>query len=141
MAVAEGKFMATFFRLFGVCFLFIFSSVTLAEDSCGWRDPKLRFADGRESCLKKSTPFFNMPGLIENDNRTYYDVARTSRMYSVAVVKDQSQCPFSSGTAWDWHPTENPVKAIEYCEKKFPDDLRRSCKCEIILDFWDTPLT
>ncbi len=133
--------MATFLRLFGLCFVVLFSSATLAEDSCGWRDPKVRFADGRESCLKKNTPFFNISGLIENESRTYYDVARASRMYSVAAVKDQSQCPFSSGTAWDWHPTENPKKAIEYCEKKFPQHLSKTCRCEIILDFWDTPLT
>ena len=141
-AVAEGgNSMTIFQKLIVSSFIFLLTTFAFADESCGWRDPKLRFADGVESCLKKDTPFFNIPGLIENDGRTYYDVARTSRMYSVAVVKDQSQCPFSSGTAWDWHPTENPVKAIEYCEKKFPDDLRRSCKCEIILDFWDTPLT
>ena len=141
VAVEGGNSMTIFQKLIVSSFIFLLTTFAFADESCGWRDPKLRFADGVESCLKKDTPFFNIPGLIENDSRTYYDVARASRMYSVAVVKDQSQCPFSSGTAWDWHPTENPVKAIEYCEKKFPDDLRRSCKCEVILDFWDTPLT
>jgi hypothetical protein len=137
----EVKFMTTFQKFVTSGLVFLFSFATLADESCGWRDPKLRFADGLESCLKRDTPFFDISGLIDNDSRTYYRVAQSSQMYSVAVVKDQNQCPFASGTAWNWHPTENPKKAIEFCEKKFPEALKRSCKCEIILDFWDTPLT
>ena len=139
--VEEDRFMKDLFRFCTFLFLLQFASLALSDESCSWRDPKLRFADGIESCLKKETPLFNISGLIENDSRTYYEVARGSRMYSMAVVKDQESCPFATGTAWDWNPTENPLKAIEYCEKKFPESLKRTCKCEIIVDFWETPFT
>lgn len=119
---------------------FLWSTTAVANEKCGFLDPKINFADGSKGCLRADTPFFNRRGLIANDNRTYRDVARSHRTYTFAVTQDQNSCPFVSGVAWDWHFAENTQRAISTCESKFPPQFSRSCKCEVILDYWDSPL-
>ena len=87
---------ASLFVLSALVFMMLYSSDSRSQSSCGFFDPKVRFADGTSACLN-TFPLFVRQGLITNDFPDVVSVAKShSAAYAVAATANPRQCPFVS---------------------------------------------
>ena len=107
----------SFLRVLTIFFLGCSSQAAVAE-SCSFFDTKIRFSKDEKFCINSKSLFFNHRGLIPGESRTYLEVIKSSRTYSVAVSTDPMMCPFVTGIAFDWGGVVDAQKAIEFCQKK-----------------------
>lgn len=131
-------------RLLGVLLfatIGIFSQAVSADElKCDWRDPRLIFLDGVESCITKQTEFFSLKGL-GGDSSSLRDSIKAHAFYALAAVRDPETCPSAVGIAWNWPQNETPAKAKQFCEQKFSKAISTFCQCEVILNQGQSPLT
>ena len=123
----------SFLRVSIFFFLACFSQAAVAE-SCSFFDTKIRFSKDEKFCINSKSLFFNHRGLIPGESRTYLEVIKSSRSYSVAVSTDPMMCPFVTGIAFDWGGVVDAQKAIEFCQKKLNVSKSAVCGCETLLD-------
>jgi hypothetical protein len=123
----------SFLRVLTIFFLGCSSQAAVAE-SCSFFDTKIRFSKDEKFCINSKSLFFNHRGLIPGDSRTYLEVIKSSRSYSVAVSTDPMMCPFVTGIAYDWGGVVDAQKAIEFCQKKLNAEKSTICGCETLLD-------
>ena len=116
----------------------IYSPESKSQSSCGFFDPKVRFADGSTACLS-SFALLQRSGLITGEFANVVGVARThGSSYALATTANPKQCPFVQFTSWNWSG-QDASYALPGCEQRLKDALQRfpsasGCKCEVLLD-------
>nr|NDG06163.1 hypothetical protein [Oxalobacteraceae bacterium] len=136
---------SSLFVLSALVFMTMYSSDSRSQSSCGFFDPKVRFADGTSACLN-TFPLFVRQGLITNDFPDVVSVAKShSAAYAVAATANPRQCPFVQFTSWNWSGQEASYalpgceKRLEEAAKKFPT--AKGCTCEVLIDGGRTRLS
>jgi len=136
---------SSLFVLSALVFMTMYSSDSRSQSSCGFFDPKVRFADGTSACLN-TFPLFVRQGLITNDFPDVVSVAKShSAAYAVAATANPRQCPFVQFTSWNWSGQEASYalpgceKRLEEAAKKFPT--AKGCTCEVLINGGRTRLS
>jgi len=130
-----------------LCLLWLGGSTgAFAQTSCGFFDPKIRFADGSSACIS-AFPLLNRPGLISSTEfGDVHSVARThASSYALAVTAKPNQCPFVQFTAWNWSG-HDAATALPGCEKRLTEALSqyphlKDCRCDVLIDSGRTTLS
>ena len=127
------------------CFLWLgCSTSSIAQGSCGFFDPKIRFADGSSACLN-AFPLLSRQGLISSSEfRDVQSVARAHSSYALAVTARPSLCPFVQFTAWNWSG-QDAATALPACDKRLSEALGqyphlKDCRCDVLIDSGRTSL-
>jgi hypothetical protein len=125
------------------------ASVAQAQtSSCGFFDPKVRFADGSSACLKEFD-FLNQPGFVTTEPaQTYASLAGSKPRYAITLTADPQMCPFAQYMAWDWGGREAD-EAMPKCEDRLKQAVQvhgkavdaPACKCDVLIDNGRTKLS
>lgn len=110
--------------------------------ACTFFDKKLSFADGSSVCLNEYS-LFTRKGLMSSiPDESYLTQSRKFPTYAIAFNAQPLQCPFEQSMQWNWGGLEDGKKAINTCEEKMAEAIKRlgksddasRCNCELIVD-------
>lgn len=112
--------------------------IAVAQNSCGFLDPKVTFANGGQVCLSE-IPLMSRAGIVSNPNfRDPLSVARGNPSnFAFAAPSNPQRCPFVGGTAWGLGSI-NGKEAVDVCNAKLRELARNSpeaasCSCEVVV--------